>query len=276
VDKSLARYAAFLRACGGDVWIVRLPPGPNGEKTGLDDYLARGGTFDNLVATATKANDFIAEQKCNVDEVVRRLAEFSPLRYDQIRLEEASQLGIRVSTLDREVAALRRESNDAGQGHTLELWEPEPSEETVDGAALLDRLVESFKRFAILPPGAPEALALWVKHCHAIDASDISPRLAVTSPIMQCGKTLVARDLTRPLVPRAQGTDNISSAAVFRLIEQARPTLLMDEADTFLPENEEMRGVLNSGHRRDGTVIRLVGDDHEARRLVRSVPLRCP
>jgi putative DNA primase/helicase len=45
----------------------------------------------------------------------------------------------------------------------------------------------------------------------------------------------------------------------------SRPTFLADEADTFLVDNDEMRGLLNAGYRRDGKVIRLVGDDHEPR-----------
>jgi putative DNA primase/helicase len=41
---------------------------------------------------------------------------------------------------------------------------------------------------------------------------------------------------------------------------------LVDEADTFLGENEELRGVLNSGHTRETAfVTRVVGDDLEPR-----------
>jgi putative DNA primase/helicase len=54
-------------------------------------------------------------------------------------------------------------------------------------------------------------------------------------------------------------------AATFRTIETVRPTLLIDEADTFLGENEELRGILNSGHRKGGHVVRTVGDDFEPR-----------
>jgi hypothetical protein len=53
---------------------------------------------------------------------------------------------------------------------------------------------------------------------------------------------------------------------MFRTIEKYSPTLLIDEADTFLKDNEEMRGVINSGHTRAGAyVIRLekVGDTFE-------------
>jgi putative DNA primase/helicase len=59
-----------------------------------------------------------------------------------------------------------------------------------------------------------------------------------------------------------------SPAAVFRAIEAWAPTLLIDEADSFVRNNEELRGILNSGHTRDSAfVIRTVGDDHEPRRF---------
>jgi len=41
--------------------------------------------------------------------------------------------------------------------------------------------------------------------------------------------------------------------------------LLIDEADTFLGVSDELRGVLNSGHRKGGAVLRVCGDDHEPR-----------
>jgi putative DNA primase/helicase len=51
---------------------------------------------------------------------------------------------------------------------------------------------------------------------------------------------------------------------VFRTIESACPTLLIDEADTFLTGNDELRGVLNSGHNRaTAFVVRTVGEDHQ-------------
>ena len=54
------------------------------------------------------------------------------------------------------------------------------------------------------------------------------------------------------------------SAAVFRVVEGYRPCLLVDEADTFLANRRSARR-LNSGHRRGGSVLRTVGDDHEPR-----------
>jgi putative DNA primase/helicase len=68
-----------------------------------------------------------------------------------------------------------------------------------------------------------------------------------------------------PMLPKALSAANITVAAMFRTVEACRPTLLIDEADSFLKDNEELRGIINCGHARDGQVIRLVGEDHEPR-----------
>jgi hypothetical protein len=70
---------------------------------------------------------------------------------------------------------------------------------------------------------------------------------------------LLARLAPRPLL-----SSNISPAALFRIVEKYCPTLLVDEADSFLRDKEELRGILNSGHTRDAAyVVRTVGDDNE-------------
>jgi hypothetical protein len=52
-------------------------------------------------------------------------------------------------------------------------------------------------------------------------------------------------------------------------VERYCPTLILDEADTYLrPEHDDMRGILNSGHTKaTAYVIRTVGEDHEPRRF---------
>ncbi|MBA3727596.1 MAG: DUF3854 domain-containing protein, partial [Armatimonadetes bacterium] len=48
VKEAEARLAGVLRSKGAKVSILRIPPGPSGEKVGLDDYLAAGGAPDSL------------------------------------------------------------------------------------------------------------------------------------------------------------------------------------------------------------------------------------
>jgi len=155
--------------------------------------------------------------------------------------------------------------DDRGQGTRLTLEDPEPWPAPVDGAELLDEIAGTFVRHLALPDGAVEALTLWTLHAHAHGASDVSPLLALTSPEKRCGKT-TALHILGALVPRPLPAANVTAAALFRAVEQFRPTLLVDEADSFIRDREELRGILNSGHvRASAVVVRTVGDEHEAR-----------
>src|SRR6202035_4310171 len=142
----------------------------------------------------------------------------------------------------------RPRSGDAEgrQGASLDLSSPVPWEEPVAGTEVLEELAEAFSHFVALPAGAAWALALWTLHAHAHEASDISPLLIFTSPEKRCGKTTALSILTE-VVPRPLPASNITPAAVFRAVEKYTPTLLIDEADSFLADREDLRGILNSG-----------------------------
>jgi Protein of unknown function (DUF3631)/Bifunctional DNA primase/polymerase, N-terminal len=141
--------------------------------------------------------------------------------------------------------------------------EPVPWPDPVDGVVLFNELTAALGRYLALPEGALEAMALWVVFTHAFDAAEVSPRLALLSPVPECGKTTALSILSR-LVRKAMLASNFSPAVVFRAIDRDQPTLLMDEADTYLEQRgDEFRGILNSGHRRDAAVVwRTVGDKY--------------
>jgi putative DNA primase/helicase len=129
----------------------------------------------------------------------------------------------------------------------------------LSGAKLLNEVRDSFRRFVSLPEGAAEPLALWVVHTHALGAAVISPLLTVISPVKRCGKTVLLRVLAA-LVRAPLFVSNISPAALFRAADASQPTLLVDEADSFLAMSNELRGILNAGHTRDTAfVFRVVG-----------------
>ena len=52
------------------------------------------------------------------------------------------------------------------QGRPLDLKGPEPWDQPVNGAALLDELEAGFRRFLVLPDPALAAIALWAAHAH--------------------------------------------------------------------------------------------------------------
>lgn len=155
--------------------------------------------------------------------------------------------------------------SDVLQGSGVHLPDPEPWEEPVVGTELLDQLRAVLTRYLVLPPKADVAIALWIVFAHGHDAWVISTILSIVSATKRCGETTLLM-LLSGVVPRPLPTSNITPAALFRIVEACAPTLLIDEADTFFRNREELRGIVNSGHRRDvAYVIRTAGDDHEPR-----------
>ena len=150
------------------------------------------------------------------------------------------------------------------QGSEVILPDVEPWPESVNGAEVLNEAAETFSRYCALPEGAKEILALWCAYTHGFEAFQCSPRLYVTSPEKGCGKTTL-RDVIALFVPRSLPTENVSVAVLFRLIEKYKPVVLADECDAWLRDNEELRGLLNAGHRRGGMVYRCEGEGNEVR-----------
>ena len=140
-----------------------------------------------------------------------------------------------------------------------------PWEQPVEGALLIEDIAAMIRRFAIVDRSAVHAIALWIIFTYLIDEFDIAPRLDIHSPVMRCGKTRLLKPLAE-LVRRPLSCSNISAAEIYRTIDYVQPSLLMDEADTYISikrggnesSAEEIRG-MNSGHdRKHAFVIRSV------------------
>ena len=71
---------------------------------------------------------------------------------------------------------------------------------------------------------------------------------------MQAGKTTLANTVGR-MSCRGLFFANMSNAILFRVIEEARPTMVIAEADAWLADNDEMRGLINAGHERDEAFV---------------------
>ncbi len=188
---------------------------------------------------------------------VARLAKLPPLDYEQMRVAEAERLGIRVSALDDAVQAARPKSPET-HGKSFTLCDPEPWLEPVSLPAILADLEATILRHMSMSRATAICATLWVAHSWVYQRFEFTPRLAILSPLPRCGKsTLLA--ITQATASRTFKADNISASGTFRTIESLAPlTLLLDEADAYLGENEELRGVLNSGYERGGCVVRTV------------------
>jgi hypothetical protein len=96
-----------------------------------------------------------------------------------------------------------------------------------------------------------------------MDRWESTPRIAFLSPEPGSGKSR-ALEVTELLVPRPIHAINTSPAYLFRKVAdiEGAPTLLYDEIDTvFGPrakDNEDIRGLLNAGHRKGAVAGRCV------------------
>lgn len=203
------------------------------------------------------ANEDAARDRGAEAVEIARLATLDPIEYDRERQAAAELLGCRVGTLDEMVQAARPQS-EAATGRGVVLPEAEPWPETVSTEELLSALSSAIRSHVILPATMADAVALWCAHTWVYDRFQHTPRLSVTSPAKRCGKSTLL-DILRALSHRPLKADSISASGVFRTVEALAPlTLLIDEADTFLADNEELRGILNSGFEASGQVIRVV------------------
>jgi hypothetical protein len=131
------------------------------------------------------------------------------------------------------------------------------------GRRMIEEVYSFLGRFISYPNEyAHIAHALWIIHAHLMEKWDSTPRLAFLSAEPASGKTR-ALEITELLVPNAVCAVNVSPAYLFRKVGCGEgATILFDEIDTvFGPkarENEELRALLNAGHRRAGVIGRCV------------------
>jgi hypothetical protein len=256
-----------LLARRASVFAIRIPPDQQGHRRGADDLIAQEG--DAAWATVSdraipkhdpnaSVSDLLRDagledlgEKAALDQVEPALAKLrvnlrgvDPLRRSIARegvVQALKRAGLTspAAIADAALPTQKAEAPDDRQGRPLLLTDPEPWAESVDGAQLLNDILDVLGRYLMLPQGGAVAIALWILHSHTFDASSTSPFMVLKSPTKRAGKTR-GMTILAGLVPRALPTSNISPAAVFRTIEAYRPTLLVDEADSFLESSPKL------------------------------------
>ena len=170
---------------------------------------------------------------------------------------------------DSYLEPLRRSSRRAAeQADAPTARDPAPWEEEVDGEALLKEIKEWFGGYVHAPDDALVATTLWAVSTWFVDKVYFAPILTLLSPTKRSGKTTIL-ELLRWICRRADLTSGvgITSAVVFRLNNERRPTFLIDEAESLSGRNanQDIINLLNQGHRRGATIHRCreVGGGYE-------------
>ncbi|NOT18099.1 MAG: DUF3631 domain-containing protein [Sulfuriferula sp.] len=189
------------------------------------------------------------------DETIAWLSSLSVIAYDRVRARTAKDMGIRPAILD---ALVNQQRGNKGLD-ALPFPEHEPCNEPINPADLLDEVKATIKRFIILDDEQATVSALWCAMTWFIEHIDIAPLCLINAPEKACGKSELLKTIKgmscRPLL-----TENATTSALFRAVELWKPTLLIDESDTFFKEKPEMTGVVNAGYERSGGVLRSEPD----------------
>jgi hypothetical protein len=192
---------------------------------------------------------------------LNRLTKNRPADFERLRSRLKADTQVRLAALEAVMkAAAAGSGSDAANrsGQPIEYDEIDPWDQPLDGAELLTELARAIDDYVIMDPRQRDAVALWAVFSHAHDLFMFAPLLIILSPTKRCGKTRLQEVLAK-LTPRPQTMSGVSAAALARLVEEHRPTILIDEFDAAAKGNAEMaeslRGQLNSSFNRSGAYV---------------------
>lgn len=131
-------------------------------------------------------------------------------------------------------------------------------------ARLLDTLEAYSRKYIVMSDAQHIATAAWTMHTYCYTLRPVTPYLIVTSAEMRSGKTLLL-DLLGQVVNRPISMVAPTEAVLFRVVNQEKPTMMIDETDAIFKEGrsgpserqEGLRQIINSGYRRGMTVWRM-------------------
>jgi hypothetical protein len=226
----------------------------------LDDFLVHAVKVDPqstpesvltmLIADATPFLDTITKGGVDTHAIETELEKvlLSGLCHEQLCKEFASRLGVKIDLL--------RATGKSDQTKNSVIFSPTPPPwpTSVDGEDLLHEIAAMIKRHVVLDNNDLVTITLWIVLTYLADVVDVLAILGIVSPEKRCGKTRLLTILSR-LVQKALPCSNISAPSLYRVVDKFSPTLLVDEADSFLQDNEQLRGIINSATetRRKGT-----------------------
>jgi Domain of unknown function (DUF3854)/Protein of unknown function (DUF3631) len=269
VRQAEIRLAILLYAAGADVF--QLCTWKINEGKGIDDYIARKAgceveeqrrVLDELKSRAKPffetldEHDILAVRK-ELHNVEMDAAQFHALAKKLAHLLKTTKGAL--GAYDFEEKETKEEKLPAGAQKVDIPETAEPWSQEVDGAALVEEIIADCKKYVWMKPSEYQAVSLMLVMSYLSDVVEILPIFLVTSPEPECGKSTLAEWFSN-LSNKPINCSNISPAAVYRVIQDKCPTLVLDEMDRLLDADEVLRSVFNSGHKRKfAFVIRMTG-----------------
>lgn len=127
---------------------------------------------------------------------------------------------------------------------------------------LVDRIESYLTRYvSFTNPDQAFACALWTIATHCWPTFDAFPYMAITSATKRSGKTRLS-ELVGFVSANALATSAATGPSLYALVEELKPTLIMDEAEDLNKESASViRSFLNVGYRKGQTIPRRAGKE---------------
>lgn len=154
--------------------------------------------------------------------------------------------------------------SNSGVSHYTELT---PHPETV-GAEVFDEIIDDLQRYLFISRDSAIKATFWVAHANIFNTFEYTPRLVITAPMKNCGKTILLSVL-QEMTNHSLNGDNMTPSCYFRLANAGDATFFLDEADQWFgrrrgaDKDHEMIAALNGGNQKRGSFWRSQGDNHE-------------
>ena len=215
---------------------------------------------EDILIPADQATLESATDMTKLSTKINALAMLDPLQYDLERKAAAKEMGVQIKTLDTQVKAAKKEVE---KEPTSFLRTVDPYPDPVDPCELFEDIRKTIHEYIVLDMPQSYGLTLWVVMTWMMDSFQVAPMVFINAPERACGKTQLLEIMSR-VCCKSLAVSNMSTAALFRLTEKYQPTLMIDEADTFVKDNKDMQGLINAGHTRSTAfAVRVEGDSHE-------------
>jgi hypothetical protein len=180
------------------------------------------------------------------------IAKLPMAQYETKLVQLATKLDLDLPALRAELAALIEEDKEASEPS---LWDVEPWPQPVSTAEVLSALVDKYAKHIAAELYEIVTLALWAMMTWVYqDAARHSTFLVLTSADPEAGKTTTLEVLNFTVLRPSLDTE-ITGPTLFRFIDQAKPTMLNDEAEDAM-KRREIRAITLKSHLREGTIKR--------------------
>jgi hypothetical protein len=142
-----------------------------------------------------------------------------------------------------------------------------PWPKPVNGKLLLDELAAVFTKFLVLPEWIPMVLALWTLHTHAFHLRNLTTSVGIERRQSRPRRTRLLNVLGA-LVNRPVVAAHLRPGLLLGLIDESRPTLLIDEADGLISGNDDLCDIVNSDcHRSSAFVVRVSNPQNQSTKI---------